>query len=131
MNTRILCVDDDAQFLKVLKHHLQSDGYDAITVSDSNEAIRLIAEGKYELLCLDLDMPIRSGYTLCEYIFRDTDLNCPMVILTGHDDQETVIRCLALGIPHVVKQHNFWEQLKPVLATQLELKQITTAAWRS
>lgn len=131
MNTRILCVDDDAQFLKVLKHHLQSDGYDATTVSDSNEAIQLIAEGKYDLLCLDLDMPIRSGYTLCEYIFRDTDLNCPMVILTGHDDQETVIRCMALGIPHVVKQLNFWEQLKPVLATQLELKQITTAAWKS
>ncbi len=89
--TRILIVDDDEVFVKMLKAYLNEYPIDGINlavdgITSSSEAIEHIKEQKYDLLILDYLIDDMNGKQVVENI-RKFDSNINIIILTGHSDQ--------------------------------------------
>jgi len=59
----ILVVDDDADLRTVVKMRLEIEGYNVNTASDGKECLKAVAEGKPDLILLDMTMPVMDGYT--------------------------------------------------------------------
>jgi len=61
---KILVVDDKTFICKELKDKLTEKGYLAFTASSGEEALRMIGETPFDMVILDLAMPVMDGYEL-------------------------------------------------------------------
>lgn len=91
---RILAVDDEEEILALIKNALSREGYDVFTVCRPEELkkIRLL---DYHLILLDVMMPGKDGFALCEEIREETD--CPILFLTAKTAETDLMRGLGLG----------------------------------
>lgn len=91
---RILAVDDEEEILTLIKNALSREGYDVTAVSrpDEVQKIRLL---DYDLILLDVMMPGKDGFTLCEEIRELTD--SPILFLTAKTAETDLMRGLGLG----------------------------------
>lgn len=80
----ILIADDDPHIRKLVRLHLTKEGYRVIEAEDGEIAGRRMEENETHLAIVDLMMPNKDGYQLCEEIRRDYDI--PVVILTAKDN---------------------------------------------
>ncbi|MFT6835812.1 MAG: two-component system sensor histidine kinase BarA [Francisellaceae bacterium] len=67
-NFTVLAVDDNAINLKLVAMLLSTSGGTVIKASDGKEAVKIAAESKFDLILMDIQMPIMDGYTACKYI---------------------------------------------------------------
>lgn len=91
----ILIADDDPHIRELLQYHLQSDGYTVYTAADGEEASARLAEEQIHLAVVDVMMPHKDGYQLCEEIRRYYDF--PVILLTAKDQLEDKERGFAVG----------------------------------
>jgi CheY-like chemotaxis protein len=96
LGKRILLVDDDPTFLKMLQGWL-SDKYRITAVKSGMQAITYIANHKPDLILLDYDMPITPGPQVMEMIRSEFDSSeIPIIFLTGKSDRESIMRVMKL-----------------------------------
>ena len=96
LGKRILLVDDDPTFLKMLQGWL-SDKYRITAVKSGMQAITYIANHTPDLILLDYDMPITPGPQVMEMIrseFNSSEI--PIIFLTGKSDRESIMRVMKL-----------------------------------
>jgi two-component system phosphate regulon response regulator PhoB len=93
--TGILAIEDDWTVRTVLEHTLRSAGYEIDLVPGISDARELLAEGHYDLVLLDLNLPDGSGLDLLRDIRKD--LGVPVLVLSGLRQEEVVVRGLELG----------------------------------
>lgn len=79
----ILIADDDAHIRELLQYHLQTEGYTVFTAADGEEASARLAEEQVHLAVVDVMMPNKDGYQLCDEIRRYYDV--PVILLTAKD----------------------------------------------
>jgi two-component system alkaline phosphatase synthesis response regulator PhoP len=91
----ILVVEDDDDLADVLSYMLRRAGHDVILASDGDTALRLWRERLPELVLLDISLPRRNGWEVCEVICRES--NTPVMILSGADREEDIVHGLDLG----------------------------------
>lgn len=92
----ILLVDDDSTFLKMVKDWLSAK-YKVTIVTSGAQALMYIADNTPDLILLDYEMPVTSGPQVLEMIRSETKVDTiPVIFLTGKDDQESVMKVLAL-----------------------------------
>jgi DNA-binding response OmpR family regulator len=91
----ILVVEDEEDLADVLSYMLRRSGYDVILASDGDTALRLWRDRRPELVLLDISLPRRNGWEVCEVIRCES--NTPVMILSGADTEEDVLRGLDLG----------------------------------
>jgi DNA-binding response OmpR family regulator len=65
---RVLVADDEPSIVTALEFLLERDGYEVQVARDGEEALRLLEGGPPDLVVLDVMMPLRSGYEVCERI---------------------------------------------------------------
>ena len=82
---KILVVDDEQDFLRVLKNRLESMDYEVVTASNGNMALAKIKTDKPDAVLLDIMMPIFDGIQTLKEI-RKTDKNLPVFMLTASSD---------------------------------------------
>ena len=75
-NKKILVVDDEPHLIRSLTFILAKEGYEVSIAVDGEEALKKISENKPDLIFLDIMMPKKNGYEVCEIIrkmpeFRD------------------------------------------------------------
>jgi len=81
---RILIVDDDPVFVKTTKTILESKNYQVITAYDGDEGLQKVKDEKPDLVLLDIIMPTKDGFSVCEQIKKDPQLaDIPVIILTS------------------------------------------------
>ncbi|ONF46096.1 response regulator [Methylobacterium radiotolerans] len=80
---RVLIVDDDPQVRHVTASFLTAFGHSTTEADDGEAALRLLQDGRYDIVVADLAMPGMSGIDLAAEI-RDRDPGLPVLILTGH-----------------------------------------------
>ena len=95
MSARILVVDDDAALAEMIGIVLRSEGYDVFDCYNGNEAFRAFQSYEPNLVLLDVMLPGKNGFEICEAIRRVS--NVPIVMLTARSDTEDVVRCLEAG----------------------------------
>ncbi len=84
---RILIVDDEADFLVLMKNRLEKVGYEVSTASDGPEALEKIRREKPDAVLLDILMPQLDGLKVLKKI-RSKDKKLPVFILTAFSDGE-------------------------------------------
>ncbi len=95
MSARILVVDDDAALAEMIGIVLRSEGYDVLDCYNGNEAFRTFQSFEPNLVLLDVMLPGKNGFEICEAIRRVS--NVPIVMLTARSDTEDVVRGLEAG----------------------------------
>lgn len=91
---KILAVDDEKGILMLIKNALEKEGY-AVTTLDHPDKVHGIRLQEYQLILLDVMMPGKDGFTLCEEIRDLTD--CPILFLTAKTGEEDLMRGLGTG----------------------------------
>lgn len=95
MNERILVADDDTNITDVCRRYLEREGYLVMTAKDGLEALALWASSKPDLIVLDLMMPHKNGWQVCEEIRQTEDL--PIIMLTARGEEQDRLMGLTLG----------------------------------
>ena len=94
--TKILLIDDNQavlNFLKVLL--LQKGNYEIETLQDSSVAFELLGKEKFDVLLLDMDMPVISGLDILNFI-RQNKIDITTIVLTGVEDIDLAISAMKL-----------------------------------
>lgn len=94
MHEKILIADDEDGILNFIKDALMNDGYEVLTAGDGEQAIRY-AMKQPDLIILDIMMPGKDGYEVCQAI-RDT-VSCPIIFLSARQSEVDRIKGLAIG----------------------------------
>ena len=93
---KILVVDDEPTFVRLVSKALTHKGYEVLTAGDGQEALRLMFAHQPDLVLLDVVMPKMDGWQTCSRIREMSDV--PIVILTGRQKSETdIVRGLDYG----------------------------------
>jgi len=93
---RVLLVDDDATFRRVMASELSRRGYTVLTAATGGEALEQASEGEVEVTLLDLQLPDMSGIDVLAR-FRERFPEVGVVVLTGHGTIDTAIQAIRLG----------------------------------
>ncbi len=94
----ILTVDDDVTTRGFLRASLEGAGLTVIEASGGEEAIRLFAEQRPELVLLDVAMPGLDGFATCAALrAMPGGASVPIVMLTGNDDLGAIVRAYEVG----------------------------------
>ena len=83
-HTKILVVDDDADWVELLRYNLQKAGFSIGTAFDGVEAVRKARSIHPDVILLDLMLPELDGFAVCEILRRDkATASIPIVMLTA------------------------------------------------
>ena len=94
----ILLVDDDPVGRLYIETALQTQGYDVISVENGHQAVEVAGKHLPDMIVMDVMMPVMDGYSACAAIREQEDqLNVPILMLTGHDDVESVEKSFDAG----------------------------------
>lgn len=92
---QIFFVEDDMSLINGLAYALKKEGYEVETARTVAEAEALWAEGKYDLVILDVSLPDGTGFALCEKIRQTSKV--PIMFLTAADEETDMIMGLDIG----------------------------------
>ena len=92
---QIFLVEDDLSLITGLSFAIEKQGYGIEVARTSLEADRLWADGKYDLVILDVSLPDGSGFDVCKKI-RETS-KVPIMFLTAADEETDIIMGLDIG----------------------------------
>ncbi len=95
---RVLFVDDDPFYREIAQDALVSAGY-AVSMAESGaDAIEIVDKSQLDLVVLDLGMPGVTGFDVIDAIrVSRRNQNVPILVITGHDDAESVARAFDGG----------------------------------
>lgn len=94
----ILCVDDEAVNLMLLRALLEPRGYDVITAANGNEALETISRRQVDLVLLDVMMPQLNGYDVCSAIKNDEkSRDIPVILITALRSKDDRIKGIEAG----------------------------------
>jgi DNA-binding NtrC family response regulator len=96
-NPQVLVVDDEADIRALIKDILTDEGYGVEAAADAAEARSAKSSRKFDLVLLDIWMPDTDGITLLREWSDSGDLNCPVVIMSGHGTVDTAVEATRLG----------------------------------
>lgn len=104
---RILIIEDEKIYSKVLKNRLWKEGYEVALASTADEGIRSARENRPDLILLDLLMPLKDGFTALRDIKSDPQLkDIRVIVLSNLSQEEDVRRAKELGAEDfIVKSH--------------------------
>jgi DNA-binding NtrC family response regulator len=95
--SQVLIVDDEADIRALISEILSDEGYGVTAAANADEARAARADKRYDLVLLDIWMPDTDGITLLREWSDGGDLNCPVVIMSGHGTVDTAVEATRLG----------------------------------
>ncbi len=105
---KILVVDDERVLVKGIKFNLENEGYEVETGSNGEEAVELAKSGEFDLIILDLMMPIIDGFQACMRIREFS--NVPIIMLTARsEDADKIVGFECGADDYITKPFNILE----------------------
>ncbi len=99
----VLVVEDDMDSNELLVSQFQRAGWDAAGVDDGTTAMEAVAERRPDLMCVDLGLPLVSGFELCAWVRRHPELkDMPLLIVTGRTSFEDIAHASEVGADEIV-----------------------------
>jgi two-component system alkaline phosphatase synthesis response regulator PhoP len=95
---KILIADDEPDIVEIISFHLEKAGYIVASAKDGSEAIEKAKQFQPNCIILDIMMPKRNGFEVCEYLRSNKEFdNTFIVLLTALNDEASHIKGLELG----------------------------------
>jgi CheY-like chemotaxis protein len=118
-NIKVLVVDDEADFRRLMTFWLDSKGYSVVAASDGESAIQLVKKEKPDIVFMDLRMPVMDGIETIKRI-RRFDKEIPIIIISAHIDDPREKDALPYKISGVFyKGKDFDKEGLPLLESAL------------
>jgi len=127
-NRRVLIADDDPAVVRALSVRCRKLGLEVETAENGLQAILKATRNPPRLLILDINMPEADGFRVCEWLLDPTRPPVDVVMLTGRDDSDTLMRCDSFGAFYVPKNHETWDTIKSIMGEILDIDEGTLAA---
>lgn len=124
MRSTILIVDDEKNIREGLAEVFGLEGYEALTASDGQEAIRLLDERYIDLVITDLRMPKVSGAELLHHI-KQRWQNIPVIIITAHGDIHDAVAAMQDGALEFITKPPDIEHLVKLTKNALEIRELS------
>ena len=106
--SRVLVVDDEKMIVKGIKFSLLQDGMDVDCAYDGEEALRMAKETDYDVVLLDIMLPVMDGIEVCQKIREFS--NMPIIMLTAKGEDMDKILGLEYGADdYITKPFNILE----------------------
>jgi len=110
-SARILVVEDEQRLAEILQKQLHESGFQTDIASDGYVGKKMIEQTDYDLVILDINLPLMNGYDLCKEI-RKTNCKTPIIMLTALGTQENKLIGFDAGADdYVLKPFDFRELL--------------------
>ena len=93
---RILLVEDEPGLVLTLTDRLESEGYAVDSVREGGDALKKAAEGRYDVILLDVMLPGKSGFDVCREL-RSRGSSTPILFLTARGEVADKVVGLKLG----------------------------------
>lgn len=116
--SRILIAEDEVRIASFLEKGLKANGFTTEVAADGDEALRLGRSGRFDLLILDLGLPIRDGSKVLREL-RAEGKTVPVVILTARGGVSDTVSGLEDGADEYVSKPFSFEELLARVRVQL------------
>jgi two-component system, OmpR family, response regulator len=93
--SKLLLIDDDVELVTMLKEFLQQEGFDVTAGHDGISAEQYVLAGNFDLMVLDVMMPVQDGIQTLKNIRAHSTI--PVIMLTAKGDNDDKITGLELG----------------------------------
>lgn len=111
---RILIAEDEGRLAAFIEKGLRKYGFDITVASDGLEALQIAENEEFQLLLLDLGLPIKDGWTVLQEL-RNKGTDFPIIILTALTDERNRTTAIKLGAnDYVTKPFRFGDLLEKV-----------------
>jgi len=107
----ILIVEDEQRLAEIMKKQLMESGFGVDIALDGYIGKQMVERNRYNLIILDINLPLINGYDLCKEI-RKTNRNIPIIMLTALGTPDNRVAGFEVGADdYVVKPFDFRELL--------------------
>jgi DNA-binding response OmpR family regulator len=130
MSGRILVVDDDPGILDVVSFALRGEGFELETATDGQRALELAQRERFDVLVLDLMLPLLSGTEVCRRL-RAAGNGVPIVMLTARDAEVDRVLGLEVGADDYVTKPFSTAELVSRIRAILRRRELDRAETRS
>jgi DNA-binding response OmpR family regulator len=107
-NVRIAVVDDDFVIQELIKNTFQKAGAAVVTFSDGGQYLAVAAKEHFDLVFLDLVMPVVDGFAVLSSL-NTMDIHPPVIVLSAVTRRDAVVRAFQMGVKSYLTK-----PLKPV-----------------
>ena len=118
----ILLVEDNTLNQKLAVAYLQSFGFLVDFAGNGKEALQKLQEKNYDLVLMDIQMPVMDGYNCTKAIRHQLQLHLPVIAMTAHVTGGEKDRCLEAGMNDYISKPFLEKDLYEILAKHLQLK---------
>jgi two-component system alkaline phosphatase synthesis response regulator PhoP len=98
MTHKILIADDEPNILISLEYLMKREGYQVLVARDGQEALDAILRERPDLVLLDVMMPVKTGYEVCQEVRASESVRDTLILMLTAKGRETdLAKGLALG----------------------------------
>lgn len=116
---RILLCEDNRLNQKLAQNVIEGFGFEIDIAENGEQGIELLRDHQYDLVLMDLQMPVRDGYQTTTFIRQELKSSIPIIAMTAHSIVGEQDRCYDAGmdgyVPKPFKQHELLQAIKTVL----------------
>lgn len=127
---KILVVEDETKVAEVLKRGLSEEGYETELAYDGQIGLRLAKSGNYDLILLDINLPLLNGLELCKQL-RETDEQTPVLMLTALGMSDDIVAGLEAGaddyLPKPFRFNELYARIKALTRRRKKLESKTSS----
>ena len=121
----ILIVDDDATNRDLLSRRLSREGHSFEMAEDGQVALGLARSSSFDVILLDIMMPVMDGYATLRELQADEELRrIPVIMLSALDQVDSIARCIEMGADDFLPKPFDTVLLRARLGSSLEKKRL-------
>jgi CheY-like chemotaxis protein len=117
----VLIADDDPAVVRALTVRCKKLGLEVESAENGLQAILKAQRNPPRLLILDINMPEADGFRVCEWLLDPDRPPVDVVMLTGRDDSDTLVRCDSFGAFYVPKNRDTWQTIQSIITEVLDI----------
>lgn len=120
---KILVVDDEIGIRELLADILSDEGYYVDSAENAASARKHVSSEEYDLILLDIWMPDTDGITLLKEWTALHQINCPVIMMSGHASIDTAVEATKFGALAFLEKPIGMQKLLEAVKNGLEVKE--------
>lgn len=120
---KILIVDDEKNILKTIKTALEGDDVSVDTAMNGEECLDLIEQKEFDLILLDLKMPVIDGIEVLKRL-SEKDIFIPVVIITAHGTIDKAVEAMKLGAVDFIQKPFSPNEIREIVDDMFERNEV-------
>ena len=120
---KVLVIDDDESFQRILEYNLAQEGYAVLTAGSGEQGLELLRKEGADLVVTDVRMPGMNGLQVLEGV-RKIDPNIQVIVITAFGSIEMAVEAMKAGAFHYISKPFNRDELRLTIKKALQLKSL-------